>query len=29
VTIAVDRPKLTADDVKKLDAANRAAQDNQ
>jgi hypothetical protein len=29
VTIALDPPKLTAEDVRKLDAANRAAQDNQ
>jgi hypothetical protein len=29
VTIALDPPKLTADDIRKLDAANRAAQDNQ
>ena len=27
VTIAVDRPKLTPDDVKKFEAAERAAQD--
>jgi arylsulfatase A-like enzyme len=29
VTIALDPPKLTAEDVRKLDEANRAAQDNQ
>ena len=29
VDIALDPPKLTADDIRKLDAANRAAQDNQ
>src|SRR5271155_1178678 len=29
VTITLDPPKLTADDIRKLDAANRAAQDNQ
>jgi hypothetical protein len=28
VTIALDPPKLTAEDVRQLDAANRAAQDN-
>jgi hypothetical protein len=28
VTIALDPPKLTAEDVRRLDAANRAAQDN-
>jgi hypothetical protein len=27
VTIALDPPKLTPDDVKKLEAAQRAAQD--
>ena len=27
VTIALDRPKLTPDDVKKFEAAERAAQD--
>jgi hypothetical protein len=27
LTIALDPPKLTPDDVKKLEAANRAAQD--
>jgi hypothetical protein len=27
VIITLDRPKLTPDDVKKLEAANRAAQD--
>jgi hypothetical protein len=27
VTIALDKPKLTPEDVRKLEAANRAAQD--